>query len=364
MTKRSVISVRQLFVLFFISRMIVNLTYNPHMAHSNNMWDHVLSAAISFFATLIIALPVYTLIKNQASLDIADHAFFILGKLGAAVVAVYALYYLFVCVYTLSLFNSFMLNVMSPHISLVALSGAVVLTAGYGAYKGIEAIARTAGILFILMAVSVVFIIIALLPRIRAVNYPPFLYEGSRQMFYGVLLMVAKSSCIPALAMILPLAKGNVKAGILSWNAGVYLTIAAMLTVMVGSMGDYLKTQLFPVYTAASVAEIGMLKRLDALYLGVWITGLFLKVSLFLFLFSLCIQKIWGKKAAKTTIFFGAIFIMILSILTTEIRALSRVVYDLRVTLAATLLTAFVIPLAACVYYALKNGRSQRENEG
>ena len=42
-----------------------------------------------------------------------------------------------------------------------------------------------------------------------------------RDRINGVLLMLARNSCIPALAILLPFAKGNVKKGIGWWCAGI-----------------------------------------------------------------------------------------------------------------------------------------------
>ena len=64
-------------------------------------------------------------------------------------------------------------------------------------------------------------------------------------------------------------------------------------------MGDFVTTQLFPVYTATSIGKFGSLRHLDCLYLGIWISGIFLKTSLFLLLASEGIKKIWGEKIRK-----------------------------------------------------------------
>lgn len=44
MTKKPLISVSQLFCMLFISRMVVNLTYNPLLSGGDSMWDHIVSA--------------------------------------------------------------------------------------------------------------------------------------------------------------------------------------------------------------------------------------------------------------------------------------------------------------------------------
>ena len=51
MSKNSVITVPQLFGMLFISRMIVNITYNPYMASTGDVIDHLLSAGIAYLLT-------------------------------------------------------------------------------------------------------------------------------------------------------------------------------------------------------------------------------------------------------------------------------------------------------------------------
>ena len=61
--KKITISAAQLFVMLFISRTIVNITYSLYIAETSEMWDNLVSAVISFFLTLLMVIPVYLLYK-------------------------------------------------------------------------------------------------------------------------------------------------------------------------------------------------------------------------------------------------------------------------------------------------------------
>ena len=61
-----------------------------------------------------------------------------------------------------------------------------------------------------------------------------------------------------------------------------------------------------------------MFKRLDALFLGIWTTGLFAKMALFLYLVSLCIHRIWGAVAARWSILISGAIVVIGSVMLTE----------------------------------------------
>lgn len=355
MSKNSVITVPQLFGMLFISRMIVNITYNPYMASTGDVIDHLLSAGIAYLLTFLLVIPVYLLYRRRPGMNLADNAYFLVGKpVAIAVVVVYALYFLLVSCYTLSLFDSFVTNVMSPKIPILMLSIAIVITACYGAFKGIEALARSSGIILIGVCIALIFLLCALFPEIEPENIPPFLYDGPQSMINGTFFMISRTSCIPVMAMLLPLVKGNVKKGIFMWNTATYLVIAAMIFTIVGCLGDYLKTQVFPVYAATSIAEIGMFKRLDALFLGIWTTGLFVKMALFIYLISACATRIWGKKAGKITILSAGAVIVAASVLLVESRDFSRVVYDWRFLIPCTLLVSLVIPIVLLIVDSIK----------
>ena len=358
MKNKTIITAGQLFGMLFISRMIVNMTYNPLLTGGENMWDHILSAAISFVLVFVMVIPVYKMCNMRGGIDVANASYAILGKIGAVVCIVYALYYAFISIYNLSLFNSFVSNAMSPKIPILALSFAVIIVSCYAAYKGIEGIARASFLILILIVVALIFIVIALLPQVDSRNFTPFMYNGSKQVVKGVILMLSKTACIPAMAMLFPIVKGDKKRGLIGWNVSVYATIAILITVIVGSLGDYLKTQSFPVYTATCIAEIGILKKLDAFYLGVWLTGLFIKISLFIYLIAACINKVLGEKASRVSIFISGIIIAILSYFVSKDKATIALVYNLGVIMVFTLITAVIVPLILLIVNSIKCRRS------
>lgn len=363
MTKKPVITASQLFGILFISRMIVNITYSPLMVGTTNMWDHVISAAISFIAVFILIIPMYKICTIRPNMTIADNSYFLLGKIGYILVIIYALYYLFVSCHTLSLFNVFITNVMNPNTPLIALSVAIILASCYGAYKGIEALARASGIILFIICIALIFLVAALLPHIDTVNYTPLMYSGTKQVSGGILLMLSRTSCIPAMAMLLPMVKGNIKKSIFVWNTATYAVVALLIFVMVGALGDYLRTQMFPVYTATNVAELGILKRLDALYLGIWASGLFIKISLFLLCFSLCMSRMFGDKIGRISILFGGTVVAVLSIIIAKFRYFYKYIYNLNFLLVLTIITGIIIPLILLAVDYIKIRMRADQNE-
>lgn len=355
MTKTNTITAGQLFCMLFISRMVVNITYSPYIAASGEMLDHAISACLSIVVAILISIPIYLLHKRWPRDTLVDRACALTGRfLGALITVFYGLYLLFVCSYDLSFYSIFVTNVMAPKFSLVLLASAVLVTACYGAFRGVEALARASGIIIVIVVACLVFFITALLIQVDSLNYTPLLYDGTEKMWGGVTQMIGRSSCIVFAAMLLPLTKGNVKKSFFIWVFSTYATLIILILVIVGVLGDYIRTQIFPIYTAASVAQLGIFKRVDALFFAVWTTCLFIKTSLGLHVFSLCVKKILGDKIAKVSIFVGAAAIFAYSLWTVYFENTTFYIYQMEGVFWITITATFLIPLLLLVVDGIK----------
>ncbi len=306
MEKRPAISVGQMFGVLFISRMVVSMTYGTLLIGDSDIWDHLVSAPISFFATFLLVFPVYKLFSMDKKMNLIDNLRELFKSFGWIFILLYIAYYLIISFHTLAVFNNFILSAVNPPISLPLLSMLLLSSACYGAYKGLEALARTSSFILMFTVFSILFLGISLFSSIEIINFSPLLYNGPESTVEGAVYMISQSSCIPALAVLLPMAKGNHKLGIVVWNSGVYIVFSLIIFLIIGTMGDFSSTQLFPVYTAAGIGKFGSFRHLDSLYLGIWVSGVFLKLSLFLLLAGEGVKKILGEKARKiSTVIFS-----------------------------------------------------------
>lgn len=345
MERKDVISAPQLFSLLFLCNVIIGITYNLPLAKSTNMWNHILSAVITFFVNIVLILPILKLHKISPTMTIADHCAVSFPRLGKIFLAVYALYYLFACCYVLSLFNVFVKDVVNPEISLFLLTLCVILAASYAACKGIEGLARACSVILFLICAAVLFIVFALLPQVDPLNFSPLIYNDFVDTLNGTIYLVSLSFFVPLAGVLVPFANGSIKKALFATSASVYLLFIFVVVLVTGALGDYLKTQTFPIYTAASVAEIGVFRRLDAIYLGVFTSGLFITVAMFLFAFFLVAKKIFGAQHSKNIIFFGDLLVLVFSLVVPAFKGVAHFFFDANFIVVPTILTALVIPL-------------------
>lgn len=313
--KAPTISIAQFASILVICSFVVGLTASRVMLGKNQqIQDYIISAGLAFLATLVLTLPIFSLYSMDKTADLYKNSLNLLGKFGYFVVFIYGVYYFSVCIYTLTSFNDLITNVMNPPMPTTALAIVITIVCCYAANKGIEGIARTAGAAFVLIVFSLIVLIISVWPQIKPENFMPFFYDGKQSLWDGFLFMISRSFVIPAMLMLLPMAKGDAKKGIFAWVFGAYALTAVLLTVIVGSLGDFVKTQLYPLFSVAGISSVGYFEHLDAIYLGIWSMGVFVKISLFLLLTSNLIKNFFGKTVSKFSVWVLGILFIISSI--------------------------------------------------
>ena len=314
MEKRPCISVGQIFSMLFVSRMVITMTYGTLLIGDSDIWDHLISAILSLSITFLLILPIYKLYILDTKMNILDNLRDLMGKLGYFFILIYVLYFLIITLHTLSIFDNFVANCINPPISVRLLCIFMLFSACYGAYKGLEALSRASSFIFIATVLALIFMFSSLISSVETINFRPLVYENYSSVTEGILYMISQSSCLVALGILLPMATGSSRkkfAGIILWNIGVYVSFVLMIILITGAMGEFVSTQLFPVYTATSIGKFGAFRHLDSLYLGIWMAGIFLKTSLFLLLASEGIKKIWGEKIRKISILIMSILLSI-----------------------------------------------------
>lgn len=363
MDRKRNISVMQLFAMLFISRTVVNVTYSTYFAKNHRLWDWLIPTVVTCVLTLISLLPVYYLHKDDPKQGIIDRGYSLLGKAGIIIALIYAVYFLIVLCYTMSLFDLFVEEAMSPKISVIALSIGLLAASCYGAFKGIEAIARTSGIVFIGILLAGIILVCVLIPDIDPLNYVPVSFDDTQSLISGVVNMLSRNSCIAAMAVLLPFVKGNIRKGMVSWGLSIYAAIALLIFFLTGVLGDFLTTQSFPVYAATSLARIGVFERLDVIYLAVWTAGMFIKLSLFIFMIAAITEKVIGKTASKISMPITAVIVLLVSYVTTYSKDFMNFIFSDWLLFAATALTAVLFPLLFLIISKVKKKANKKDGK-
>ncbi len=293
-TAKHRISASQFFLMMFVSRIVVTIALNARYLGGENMLEAIFSYGLAMALGLLLALPVWGLARLYPELSIGDAAQAALGKAGKAVPLFYLFYFILVNGSSLGLFQIFLLDTVNPEFSSALTIAALLGVALYGAFRGIETVARCAVCVF---------------------------------------------------AVLLPMVKGRRKAGFFGWAGGTFLFTGILLLLLAGCLGPYAATQNFPVYALSSITEIRSMQRLDAVFVGVWMTGMIIKLACDLYACRVCFTSLAGRKCPKTALFLSGAAILLLAFAAAEKLTAQRILLNTRLLLFCTVGIGGVLPL-------------------
>lgn len=293
---RTKISSAQFFLAMFVSRTVVTIALNAQYTGGENLLDSIFSYLLAMALGVVIALPVWLALGRESSASVPQLAMDSLGRLGAVVPLCYGLYFVLVGGASLAMFQIFLMDTVNPGFSAGLVIAALTAVALYGAFKGLETVARCATCVFAVLVLGCGLVFFMAAGRFDPDNLEPLFYHGLGQTRQGVMLFLARTSVFADMAVLLPQVRGRKKLGFAGWMAGTAVFVGSVILLIAGCLGRYAYTQNFPVYVLASLSEVSSLQRLDAVFTGIWMMGLIIKLSCDLYACRVCFSALGGKK--------------------------------------------------------------------
>ena len=147
---------------------------------------------------------------------------------------------------------------------------------------------------------------------------------------HSVGLFLARASIFADMAVLLPQVRGKRARGFAGWMAGTVLFVGITILLTAGCLGRYAYTQNFPVYVLASLTQVRSLQRLDAVFTGVWMMGLVVKLAWDLYACRVCFWALWrGNKArSRWALWATAGAVLALAMLGAGLRPVQRVLMN------------------------------------
>ncbi len=307
---RTKISPAQFFTAMFVSHILVTIALNAQYTGGESILDNIISCIISMILAALISVPIW-LCQGRGS--VPELAVGSMGKMGAIVPIAYWLYFLLAGSSSLTLFQIFLMDTVNPGFSAGMVTAAVTGVALYGALRGIETAARCASCVLIamLLGCGLVFGIVAV--RFDPKNLEPLFQYGYSQTAKGTALFLARTSLFADMAVLLPQVQGKKGRGFLWWALGVTAFVSLTILLIAGCLGRYAYTQNFPVYVLASLTEVRSLQRLDAVFTGVWIMGLIIKLAVDMYACRVCFRAVSGGREKKWPVWVTGVLLVLLA---------------------------------------------------
>ncbi len=299
MQRKAKISASQFFLMMFVSRVVVTIALNAQFTGGENLLDSIVSCAAAALLGFLMVIPVWILHRKYPYLNVNGVAERSLGKPGKAVPVFYLLYFILSNAAVLALFEIFLMDTINPDFSSAWVLLAIAAVALYGAVKGLEAVSRCAVCIFVVLMLGVALVFSTVVSRFRVENLEPLFQNGSRQALVSTVLFAARASVFADMAVLLPMVKGKSGWGFSLWNLGAAAFLGTLLFLMAGCLGRYAYTQNFPVYVLSSITEIQSLQRVDAVFVGIWMMGIIIRVACDIYACRVCCSVLGRGKSQR-----------------------------------------------------------------
>ena len=360
MKRDHTISSAQFFGMMFVSRITITIALNAQYAAGESLLDGILSYGLAMVAGFLIALPVWLLHRRAPDRTIGEEAVRLLGSGGKVLAVCYMLYFLVMNGVSLALFQLFLLDNVNPDFPAFLILAALVAVAAYGAWRGLEAIARTSACVLVLLLLGTGLVFFLVARRFEWENLEPLLAGGPFQLIQGAALFLSRTSLFAEMAVLLPFVKGRKGLGFVLWAGSTTLFVSVLIFLIAGCLGQYAYTQNFPVYALASITEISSMQRLDAVFTAVWMMGLIIQTASGLYACRICGASLKKGVMPRWIVFPIGAAMTALGVAIASSYYLQTVLMDTKIWLVITGLTAVIFPTLLVVVGNIRRKREEK----
>jgi len=196
---------------------------------------------------------------------------------------------------TLARLDLFVSSEVFPENTMTFLIVSIVIVSVFLSLLDIGALSRAATIFLIMVTISVSIVVTSAFSNIETVNLVPFFMNGEvefikQAFFYSVFF--PESAC---LILFLSNIKGNIKKGYYLYILLLVLSLTIVSFTVVGALGEFSNTQLFPAFAISSVGEFRVLERFESIQSSVWTVCIIAKTTLQIMIISNCIRHLLPK---------------------------------------------------------------------
>lgn len=277
--KQGYISTFQLYGMFYIFRTVGTFTYMLRLRAPLSASDRAIVAIFCFLFLTVFSAPVFLCIKKAGNSGFLNLSSTISPLYAKALSIFYALSFLWAAAVVAARFSLFSGIVLLQQENLNIFLFVLLAVSIYCASKGLEPLARTSMIMAVILLISLFLMTVAASKDFNPIYLSLPLQNGMQPVILQGFYSACRTVELTALLFIAPKTSGALQKGFFIWIA-VFCVQFALLFLAVGAIaGDYGELQMFPLYTLASLAKIGILERMDDLLTGIWVICAMLKTA-------------------------------------------------------------------------------------
>lgn len=278
-TGQNTISSFQLFSMIYIFRMVATFTYMLRIRAPLESTDRAIMAIAYFVFSLLFALPVFLCIGKQPYNSVLTLAGTNRHKWTKPVAMYYAFTFIWAAGVAAARFSLFSGIVLLQQENLNIFIFVLLAVSVYCASKGLEPLARAGSVMSVLLFVSLILMTGTVIKDFDTLYLQPPLQSGLSAVIYQGFHSACRNIETTSLLFTASHTKGNLRKGYLIWLVFFCVQLAALFLLVGGIAAEYGNLQMFPLYTLAALAKIGILERMDDLLTGVWVICALLKIA-------------------------------------------------------------------------------------
>ncbi|CAI6087735.1 GerAB/ArcD/ProY family transporter [Cohnella sp. JJ-181] len=290
---------------FIISTNLLTVPSFTVMFGKQDAWISEILSSVTGFVTIWVMCLLAT---RYPGMTITQYCSQILGNwLGKLVAANYA-YYWFVSISTITTQHTgFISTLLLPESPMLVISLTFLGLCGLAAVLGIEVIARCNEFLTLLMLIVFLPLMVLTITEANAHQLMPILGDGIWPVLQGVINPGGGfMNQVFILGWLLPYFNQPGKARKVSIIALAGITLLSvsliMLTIMI--LGPLTGKLTFSFLSVVQYIGIeGSFERLEAIAVSTWVIGCFIKVTVSVFIFSLCVSHLFGLRHYRDIVF-------------------------------------------------------------
>ncbi len=357
MTERS-ITPSQFFSLLYLCMLGNVFMYISSAQITVASTDSLLRPLVFIVVSIAAVLPLFYICKKN---DVISSSQGLLKNEGGAfykiIAVIYTVVYIVDGIMTCARFDLFASSELFPGTDMTFFIIALVGVCGALSLLGIGALARGSVVFTIVVVGATLFAMLTLIKEIDFLHFTPLFENGVGDFFKDSLVFSVQGSEIGAVLLLLPHIKGKIVKNYVLWAVLGGLSFSFVLFFVIGTLGIFADTQLFPTYAAVTLAEFGLLERLDALETAIWILCVVSKLTLYIMIALKCIRYAFPKLSAKAV---AAAFVVIISgvlvFVSGDIKKFAFVSY-MPLVCAVYIIPVIILPVAVLVAEKIKRGQ-------
>ncbi|KJS82061.1 MAG: spore gernimation protein [Peptococcaceae bacterium BICA1-8] len=294
------ITYKQLIYLIFITRITLTFTYLPALTSPPKNQDVWLSGLLSFPIQLLFAVPVYLLWKRFPSQSIIQYSQSIVGKAGKLIGVLYVWFIIHFTAITLCQFCKFLTTAVAPETPMLFFGISLTLFCAYAARNGVEVMGRMSEIIAPIIMIASITIVVLLAKDMNLEVFTPVLEKGFLPVLHGGFTIAARSVEIIGIAMVLPYLNDRKKAKtvfIFTFLLRLIFFLIITITILAIFGVEEVKNRLFSFFSAVRLVSIGgFLERIESVHMGIWVLGVFIKITFYYYLAVLGMGQLFNLK--------------------------------------------------------------------